>query len=78
MRLRELIAKLQELAAKPGASELAVVFPDDKERGHVVTMAVLTKTHNWMTPVKGHPNGKLTRVVYLNPPLKDLDRLEKE
>jgi hypothetical protein len=78
MRLNELIERLQQLAASPGAGELAVVFPDGQDRGYVVTMAVLTKTHNWMSPTKKHPKGKLTRVVYLNPPLADLDRLERE
>jgi hypothetical protein len=78
VRLHELIAQLQKLAERLGASELAVVFPDSQERGHVVVQAVITKTHNWMSPTKEHPKGELTRCVYLNPPMRDLDRLERE
>jgi hypothetical protein len=65
MTVAELIERLRKFPP-----DVQVVIPDYKERGHVVAQAVITYAKNWMS------DGKVVRVCYLNPPLRDLDNAE--
>lgn len=71
----ELLEWLQGLP--DDALKCQVVVADGQDRAHVVMQALITSTPNWMSPTERHPEGRLTRVLYLNPPMADIDRCER-